>query len=377
MVCLRCPGGPTGQSSDGQSPAKISAKASFPRLSNILLRGQIFSKSFTAAICPRSTNRIRPLRTINAEQRERDEKEQLQAEQREQKGRLEKVRLETELREIEVKERLEAERLQKERQERLEAELRETKAKERLETERRQKEQQEQLEAECRERERAAAENRERLKAEQREKERLEAGRQEREPLEPTDLKAATPDVISITGYYPDWAAERREKERLKAEQRQSWKAEQFVGDRGSNTEAIRRQREEQERLEAEPQPPPPSPFALSTSSERSADSLTIRGFKLPEGSNHSFPGKRKLRPMAGIMTLVALVIGLTVGLIYFGSQRHPKPTTPEVAVQPLVFEKATKEQPWQNFSGSLSQREKKFPLRKSSKATKSKRINM
>jgi len=83
------------------------------------------------------------------------------------------------------------------------------------------------------------------------------------------------------------------------------------------------REREGKQCLEHEPQSPPPNPVALSTSS-----------------------GKRRLRPVAVIMTLLALVISLAVGIaIYYGFQRpspkptaaNPslKPTTPEVAGHP------------------------------------------
>jgi formylglycine-generating enzyme required for sulfatase activity len=142
---------------------------------------------------------------------------------------------------------------------------------------------------------------------------------------------------------------EREEKERLGAEQRQRDETERI---------AQRREHEEQERLEHEPQSQPRSPVAPSTP-----------------------PGKRKLRPMAGVMTLLALVIGLVVGTIYFGSQRpQAKSTTPEVAVQPSAqptapiavaipspsisatptkeelarraLDNATKERPWVNSLG-------------------------
>src|SRR5271165_3061152 len=111
--------------------------------------------------------------------------------------------------------------------------------------------------------------------------------------------------------------------------------------------DAERQLKEQQERLEHEPQSPPPGGVTPSTS-----------------------PGTRRLRPVAGIITLLALVIGLVVGAtIYFSSQGPaPKPTTHEateqpsakptasapvvIATPPTVLDKATKEQPWQNSLG-------------------------
>jgi uncharacterized protein YqcC (DUF446 family) len=271
---------------------------------------------------------------LETERSETKAKERLEAERRQKE---QQERLEAERSQTEAKEHLEAERQQKEQQERLKAECSQTEAKEHLEAERQQKEQQERLDAERREpegkqrleaerlekeekgrtevenpetllkklheqRERAEvkinerpegeqwekqrleAQQREknRVEAEQREKERLEAGRQEREPLELTDLKAATPDVISITGYYPDAATERREKaERLKTERRErkdvigerlrrfgrlfarkyseTFFAPVGAGEHGEaeakeSLEVERRQKEHQERLEAEKQ---------------------------------------------------------------------------------------------------------------------------
>jgi hypothetical protein len=87
----------------------------------------------------------------------------------------------------------------------------------------------------------------------------------------------------------------------------------------GCDTEARERlkprhqQKEELERPKNEPQPPPSGAAATS-------------------------PGKRKLGPVAGIMTMLAVVIGLAVfAAIYLGSpQTSPKPTTStEAAVQP------------------------------------------
>ena len=86
----------------------------------------------------------------------------------------------------------------------------------------------------------------------------------------------------------------------------------------GCDTEARERlkpqhqQKEELGRPENQPEPPPSGAAARSTS-----------------------PGKRKLGPVAGIMTLLALVIGLAVfAAIYLGSPRtSPKPP-PEAGVQ-------------------------------------------
>ncbi len=99
---------------------------------------------------------------------------------------------------------------------------------------------------------------------------------------------------------------QREEKERLEAERREIEAKEHL--------DAKRQQKEEKELLERKPHSPPPGPGAPSTS-----------------------PSKIKLRPVAGIVALLALVIGLLVGAaVYFGSQRpEPKPTTPKAAVQP------------------------------------------
>jgi TIR domain len=79
---------------------------------------------------------------------------------------------------------------------------------------------------------------------------------------------------------------------------------------------AERHQREEKERLERKPHTPPPGPGAPSTS-----------------------PSKIKLRPVVGIVALLALVICLLVGAaVYFGSQPpEPNPTTPKAAGSPVA----------------------------------------
>jgi hypothetical protein len=118
--------------------------------------------------------------------------------------------------------------------------------------------------------------------------------------------------------------AERRDTEakaRLEAERQQKEEQDRLETERRATEakerlEAERRQKEQQERLEHEPQSPPPGPVTPSRS-----------------------PGKRKLRPVVGIVMLLALVIGLAVGaVIYFGSPRpSPKSTTPEPMAQPSV----------------------------------------
>ncbi len=182
----------------------------------------------------------------------------------------------------------------------------------------------------------------------------------------------------------------RADSERLVAAIRQALE-EAKSGQRGREKkellESKRFREEETERLEAERQSPPPGPVAPSTS-----------------------PAKRQLHPVALILTLVALVIGLAVAAtIYFSFPRpspksttlepmvrpsvgpstpvagiipsaSPMPLTPEVSVQPSAkptapvavvppspaiiatpsaeeqvqrfLEKASKEQPWQNSLG-------------------------
>jgi hypothetical protein len=109
-------------------------------------------------------------------------------------------------------------------------------------------------------------------------------------------LVAAIEQVLAERG-------QREEKERLEAERREIEAKEHL--------DAKRQQKEEKELLERKLHSPPPGPGAPSTS-----------------------PSKIKLRPVAGIVALLALVIGLLV--VYFGSQPpERKPTTPKPAVQP------------------------------------------
>jgi hypothetical protein len=105
--------------------------------------------------------------------------------------------------------------------------------------------------------------------------------------------------------------AERRQregKERLEAERREIEAKEHL--------DAKRQQKEEKELLERKPHSPPPGPGAPSTS-----------------------PSKIKLRQVAGIVALLALVICLLVSAaVYFGSQHpEPKPTTSKAAGSPVA----------------------------------------
>jgi hypothetical protein len=95
---------------------------------------------------------------------------------------------------------------------------------------------------------------------------------------------------------------EREEKERQEAEHRESEATERL--------EAERLRKKEQERQETEPQSPPPGLAPLTS------------------------PAKRKLLPVVGIMTLLALAIGLAVGTANYLRSRHPEPKqiTSEVA---------------------------------------------
>ena len=94
---------------------------------------------------------------------------------------------------------------------------------------------------------------------------------------------------------------------------------------------AERRQREEKERLEAERR-------EIEAKEHLDAKCQQKEEKELLERKPHSPPpGPGAQRPVAGIMALLALGIGLLVGAaVYFGSQRpEPKPTTPKAAVQP------------------------------------------
>jgi len=169
---------------------------------------------------------------------------------------------------------------------------------------------------------------------------------------------------------------EREEKERLEAKRRQKEAQDQLEAERqererqqAEQLETERGQQEEQERLRAEQR--------LTAEQERKQDELPSPPARLTS------PGKRNPRPVARMMALVVLAIGVVVAAaIYFSSQpwgpKRPtvplvgaspsaKPTVPTAVVAaspaitatPLakepaesVLQKATKEQPWKNSLG-------------------------
>ena len=162
--------------------------------------------------------------------------------------------------------------------------------------------------------------------------------------------------------------AERQELERRQQEEQARLRAEQQLRAEQEGLEAQRRQREEQERLKAEQRlRAEQERLEAERGASEAKERLEAEGRQKEEGKP---TGKRKLPPMAKIMTLVGPVIGLVVcAAIYFGSQRpESKPTTPPVAVQPSAppisgtptkeemarraLDNSTKEYPWVNSLG-------------------------
>jgi hypothetical protein len=127
----------------------------------------------------------------------------------------------------------------------------------------------------------------------------------------PDDLKLLAPNAFEISHN-----RFRTDSERLVAAIRQALE-EAKSGRRGREKkelpESKRFRKEETERPQRKPELAPTVPVVAPTS-----------------------PGKRKPQPLALILTLVALVIGLSVGAIYFVSQpTGPKQTTPVPTVRP------------------------------------------
>jgi hypothetical protein len=115
-------------------------------------------------------------------------------------------------------------------------------------------------------------------------------------------------------------ASQQEEQERVKAERQEiaQLETEPRATEAEERLEPSRQQNQGHERLEHEPQVPPAGPVAPST-----------------------FPEKSKLRPVAGIMTLLALVIGLGVVVAVYKRSTFEPMTPPSVSPRPSSDEQA------------------------------------
>jgi hypothetical protein len=202
------------------------------------------------------------------------------------------------------------------------------------------------------EKERLEREKKERLETERRQKEeqeRLEAERRETKTKESASKRGAAASFKSLVRSFthPNQSTSVQDiLDRLEAARKQR-DAEFKQKEEQWRLEAERRETEEKERLperlEAE---------RRETEAKERLEEAWCQQKEFAERLEARRQWRKNLRPVAGIVTLLAIVIGLVVGAtIYFSS--HPsKPATPDVSKPPSVTPEATKDHPWENSLG-------------------------